>query len=408
MKNISTRFFAGLIVTSVFMTSCGKKKDGSNDEAPPYVGAIALGSQAINYGMGVLASTNRTSPSAALTSIDTDFYAEGQDSALQDCSEHGSPWDRTTNAVMDTSNAKYSQTVFYCQTNSRNSSDTLAGSLMQYKRVLCDAERVLGSIEYTSAGKIYSNVAMSTTEACGWPANEVRNGLSATITAFAPSSGDWQKRLKIVIGNAINYDLSYTIKSDIVAFKAVESWSQSARQQDDDFNSSISSTATGSRGSVVTIDVANGILRAEAVDTYWSRRFRFYMKGTLDGSTGMFTNISNGQGIVADFNYQNGFSGKAATATGSDINGFLHGTYQYNGTLAAPRSATVTSATKCSTTNGCVGQTAISLGTETSDFDFLMIGAVWDSQTNSRNAVQDWLASAGFLTFTSVSKANTL
>ena len=412
MKSYSSLLLVTLLVTVISVTSCGKKKNDDGSETPPYVSALALGSDAMGYGLNVLASTNRASPSATLTSVDTALLDSSQDSALPDCSVNGEPWDKITGARMQISNPKYSQTVFYCQTNSKKSPDTLAGTISQYKRVLCDVERVLGSVEYTAAGKEYANVAMSTTEACGWSASQVMSGMTATITAYAPTSGDWEKRLKIAIpASGIDYDLYFTIKSNIVAFKAVEGWNQARRIQSGDSNQNISSVATGTRGSVITIDVANGILRAESVDTYWSRRFRFYMKGTLNSTTGVFTTITDGQGIVANFDSQTGLYAEIATAKGNETDGFLHGTYQFATTnVASVRTSTTlsTNATACSKTSGCAGQTAISFGTEAADFDFLMIGAAWDSQTNSRTAIQDWLTPAGFPTFTGATKDKTI
>lgn len=67
MKNYSTGILAPLVATAICMTSCGKKKSDDGSETPPYVSALALGSDAMGYGLNVLASTNRASPSATLT-----------------------------------------------------------------------------------------------------------------------------------------------------------------------------------------------------------------------------------------------------------------------------------------------------------------------------------------------------
>ena len=421
----------GLVISAVSLYGCGKKKkDDEASSAPPYVAALALGSDAMGYGIKVLASSNKTSPSASLTenmngveisdlgAPRANLTAEAQDPDLPDCSNNGAPWDKTTNARMQISNSKFSETTFYCQINSKQSPETLAGTLSQYKAVLCDVEKTLGTVEYTADGKAYADQAIKLTEACGWSSNtlsQMPNGISgATITAYAISTGDWQKRIRIQVpALQMDYNIYYTIKSDTVAFKAVETWSQADRISGGDYNSNIASSATGTRGSIISIDITNATLRAESADTYWSRRFRFFMKGTLDGTTGEFASITDGQGVVANFDYQTGLYGEIATAKGNSSDGYLHGNYQFScssGCTTDARANTIlsSSSTSCSSSGGCSGMTPISFSAVTADFDYLMIGAAWDTQTGKRTNVQDWLSSAGILTMSSVGKDVTL
>lgn len=422
MKKQKMGLTAGVIAISITANGCGKKKSDDAETPPPYVGALALGSDAMNYGMKVLASSNKTSPSAALASMspgDADLPTRldsVQDPDLPDCSNNGEPWDKTTGQRMQTSNPKYSQTVFYCQVNSKQSPETLAGSLSQYKAILCDVERVVGSINYTEAGTEYKDKALSITEACGWSKNQIDQmsgqTMTANLTAYSMSSGDWQKRVHVTVPAAkFDFNIYFTIKNELVGFKFVETWDQAERMQGGDYNSNISNTTTGTRGSVVTIDTTNGILRAESVDTYWSRRFRFYIKGTLDSTTGIFTSVTDGQGIVATFDNQSGLYAEIATATGNDAAGFTYNAYQYSTTnVAAARTSTTvsTSASACSKTGGCAGQTAITFGADSADFDYLMIGAVWDAQAGKRSTIESWISAAGALNHTSVSKDVTL
>ena len=68
MKNISSKIILATVVFSLPFASCGKKnKSDDGGEAPPYVGALVMGSDAMNYGIQVLGSTNKTSPSASLS-----------------------------------------------------------------------------------------------------------------------------------------------------------------------------------------------------------------------------------------------------------------------------------------------------------------------------------------------------
>jgi hypothetical protein len=408
-----------LLLIVVGINSCGKKSQ--NDSTPSYIGALAQGSDAMGYAIKVLASSNRASPGTTLANYRTDNILNDtsldslQDSNLPDCSLNGEPWDKSTNQRMATGNSKYAQTVFFCQVNSKQSPETLAGSLNQYKAMLCDVERVIGSITYTEDGSEYNDRSLSITEGCGWSAKNLEEmsgkALTANLTAYAINTGDWQKRVHVVVPAAnFDFNLYFTIKSDFVGFKFVENWDQSKRMQGNDYNQNISATATGTRGSVVSVDPVNGILRAESSDTYWSRRFRFLIKGTLDGSSGLFSTVSDGQGIVSKFDRQTGLYSEIASTSGNDTEGFLYRAYEYSASnLSSVRTslAISTSNSNCSKTGGCQGQTGITFSTDSSDLDFLMIGAVWDGQSGKRSNIESWLSGSGALTFPSISKTIT-
>jgi hypothetical protein len=370
----------------------------------------------MNYGIQVLGSTNKTSPTASLSQESFVDSPESQDATYKDCSNKGLPWDKSTNEKMLISNEKFAQTTFYCQMNIKSSPDTLAGTLNQYKAILCSVEKAIGSIEYTESGKEYKDQTVALTEACGAQGEMLGNSVTATLTAYAMTSGDWQKRVRVqVAAQNIDYNIYFTIKSNLVAFKAIESWDQASRSPGNDYNSNISNTATGVSGSVFSIDVSTGTLRAESVDTYWSRRYRFYIKGVLDGTSGLFTSVTESQGIVANFNLkttsQTELYAGIATANGNDADGYKHGNYSYStSSNAAVRtsSSIQTSTTPCSKIGGCSGLSPISFSAVSGDYDFLMIGAAWDGQSGRRSEVQTWLASAGPLNFLSVDKSATV
>lgn len=414
MKNISSKIILATVLFSVPFASCGKKnKSDDGGDAPPYVSALVMGSDAMNYGIQLLGSTNKTSPSASLSLESFVDSPDSQDATYKDCSNKGSPWDKLINAKMLISNEKFAQTTFYCQMNIKSSPDTLAGTLNQYKAILCSVEKSIGSIEYTSSGKEYKDQTVALTEACGAQGDMLGNSVTATLTAYAMTSGDWQKRVRVqVAAQNIDYNIYFTIKSNLVAFKAIEAWDQSSRIAGGNYNPNISNLATGTRGAVVSIDLESGILRAESVDTYRSRRYRFYIKGTLDGTSGLFTSVTDGQGIVANFDHQTGgLYAEIATGKGNDTDGDKHGNYSYStSSVAAVRttSSIQTSTTPCSKIRGCSGLSPISFSAVSGDYDFLMIGAAWDGQSGRRSEVQTWLASAGLLNFLSVDKSVTV
>jgi hypothetical protein len=305
--------------------------------------------------------------------------------------------------------------VFYCQVNSKQSPDTVAGSLNQYKAILCDVERVIGSIIYSAEGTEYNDRSVSITEACGWSSKSLEDmagtAMTVNLKAYSIDTGDWQKRVQVSVpAQKLNFDLYFTIKNDLIGFKFIESWSQVDRLSGSDFNSNISSSAVGTRGALITVDPVNGILRAESIDTYWSRRFRFFIDGELDSTSGLLTTITDGQGIVANFDHQTGLYADIATMVGGD-SGFYHGAYKYttSNVSTVRTSSTVAAATpSCSVSGGCQGLSVIGFSNQSTDFDFLMIGAAWDNQSGKRQNAQSWLTGAAALTFTKVDKSITL
>jgi hypothetical protein len=313
---------------------------------------------------------------------------------------------------MQPSHEKYAPTLMYCEVNSKSSSKNLAGSIEQYRRMVCDVERIIGSIEYTEEGKEYPDRIISITDECGWPEDTIQTWrpLTAKVTAYAPSSGDWQKRLKIEVSQKFTYELWFTVNSSMVAFKVLEEWNQA--YPIDGTHDSIATTATGARGTVFSLDANNGIMRTESIDTYWGRRLRYYAKGSLDNNAGTFTGINDGQALASYFDrQQSGFRGQVATMDGNDASGFYYGSYAYSSSLPTDIRGSNTSVVEksgCSVSGGCADQTHITFGKEGSDFDYLMVGAAWDSQINSRLSAQSWLVGAGLLSFASVNKGKTL
>lgn len=389
------------------INACGNKSDGAGGSYP-FIDRIALGHQTLSYALSVLASTNKSAPTSSLDML---LDLSAQDPALTSCSTQGEPW--SNGAIMQPSHEKYVPTVMYCEVNSKISSRTIAGSLDYYRRILCEAERSIGSVEYIGEGKEYTGRIISATEACGWPEDLIATWqpLTAKITAYAPSSGDWQKHIKVEAPQKIAFDLWYTITNDLVSFKLIEEWNQ-AYPSNGESHDAISATATGTRGTVFSLDASNGIMRTESIDTYWGHRFRYYTKGSLDGNNGTFNSTSDGQAISSSFDRPAaGFNGKVATLDGNDADGFYYSGYSYSSSLLSDirgAGTSITSKTGCSVSVGCSGQTRVPFGTENGDFDFLLIGAAWDGQINSRTTAQNWLVGSGFINFASVTKAKTL
>ncbi len=137
------------------------------------------------------------------------------------------------------------------------------------------------------------------------------------------------------------------------------------------------------------------------------------MKGVLDGTSGTFTSITDGQGIVSNFNFETGLYGEIATAKGNSTDGYSHGNFQFSCSSdcsSAMRSnTTVTVSTNsCSKTGGCSGITGITFEANTGDFDFMSIGAAWDAQSGKRTTVETWVSGATLPLFSSVGKDVTL
>lgn len=389
------------------LNSCGKKSDGSS-ETYAFLSRLAMGHQTLSYSQTALASTIKTPGS---TSLDHFLDLAAQDPALPSCSLSGEPWSRS--GVMQAVDEKYVPTLLYCEVNSKTPQKTLAGSLDNYRRILCEVERTIGAIEYTEEGKEYLDRVINATEACDWSEDLISTWqpLTAKVTAYAPSSGNWQKRIKIEVPQKIMFDFWYNITETAVSFKMIEEWNQ-AYPPNGEAHDAIASTATGSRGIIFSVDASNGIMRTESIDTYWGKRFRYYAKGSLDASTGKFTAMTDGQAIVSNFDRKSsGFSGTVATMDGSDASGFYYAGTSYSSSTPSDirgSGTTVNTKTECSMSGGCSGQTHVTFGTDSGDFDFLMVGAAWDGQINSRSAGQSWLVGAGLMNFASVNKSKTL
>jgi hypothetical protein len=69
---------------------------------------------------------------------------------------------------------------------------------------------------------------------------------------------------------------------------------------------------------------------------------------------------------------------------------------------------TANSSTSCfPATAACTGNDGLTLD-PSADLGYLVLGASWDSNGNSRTAFQNWLKDAEPLTFTSISKSSVL
>ncbi len=356
----------------------------------------------------------------------------GQSADYPRCNTNGAAWDTVTSQRMQPKNSKYAAENFYCQLNFPSSPETVLGSLLQNKYIICDMERVLGDLEYTEAGKSYTDTAIQPTTGCGWgqsAVDEMANaGLKGTVTATLLTSGEWDKKLEIEVPNVMSFTIFMRARDGIVSFKQVEGWSQAERSQRLSLLGSstpfIADNATGTRGTVITIDLKEGILRGEVGDTYWGRRTRMLAKGTFNTETGKFTALTDIDAIQGNFDKSGentsapSLYGEYATISGNSTDGFKTLSYRFKCTGAdCSFGSSLSGAVEVDTENSssaCVPATAACTGNNgltldpTTDLGYLAFGASWDNNGSTRSAFQTWLNAAGPLTFTSVSKSNTL
>jgi hypothetical protein len=399
------KIMIGSLALGSALSSCGKKDSKKNSEDDPN---ISTGSLALNYAMAALGSSQKSPSATSLVSTDADLQlldAEVQSTKFPDCSNQGRPWDRNTNALMSATSSAYAQGVLYCQSNIEDTPDTIAGSMALNKNILCAVEKGLGTIEYTSDGKVYADAPLVPTLECGFTQsqiNEIGTNNKATITAKSYASGDWQRSLRMQIATfKIDITLFMTAKSGKVAVKFIESWDADARG--DGASAGVASGTKGTRGSVISIDRTNGILRAEYADTYWGRRSRLYSKGTLDSSTGKFSSTSELSGVFLELGLSNGTSiwGNYATVKGTATDGFKYNSAQISQSGSSLSSPTFTTGSpRCVPTSGCSGNSGITLTATAADLKFMSVGAGHDAYNQTRAAFQTWIDAAGDLTFT--------
>ncbi len=403
-------------------TSCSKKSDDSSDDDTTSKLA-ASGALMLDYAASSLSSTQKA-PSAAFMVVGDGeanrhlrLDAEVQSTITPNCTNKGTPWNTATGARMEPSdnNVKYAEAVLYCQTNNEESPDTLAGSMRQARSLMCDLEKSIGAIEYTAEGKVYSGVAITPTAECGWSAEQISeiSGDSpvATITATSYAIGDWQKSIHLdVAAFGIDIKLYITATAEKAAIKFIEGWDADARG--DGANAGLGAGATGSRGNVISIDRANGIVRAEYADTYWGRRARIYAKGSFDATTGEFGTVSEMSGAFTDVgaSVSTNINEKYATVQGTSADGFKYnsGTLQQSGTTLSTGATFANAKDSCQPTTGCTGNAGITFSAVADDLKFLSIGGALDAYNGTRAAFQTWLTSTGDLAFTEFSKVASL
>lgn len=388
---------------------------------------LTTGTLLLDYALTAMSSA--TVDSAAGLSL----AEEGQSADYPRCDNNGAAWDSEASQRMQPKNSKFAAETFYCQLNFPSSPETVLGSLLQNKHIICDMERVLGDLEYTEAGKVYADTRIQPTVGCGWSqdaVDEMANAdLKGTVTATLLTTSEWDRKLDITVPNVMSFTIFMRARDGIVSFKQVESWSQAERSQRLNLLGSstpfVADDATGTRGTVITIDLKEGILRGEVGDTYWGRRTRVLAKGTFNTETGKFTAINEISAIQGNFDKSGdnpstpSLYGEYATISGSSTGGFKTLSYRFKCTgsgncsfgsslSGAVEVDTANSSTACvPSTAACTGNAGLTLD-PTTDLGFLAVGASWDTNGSTRSAFQTWLTGAGPLTFTSISKSSTL
>lgn len=375
---------------------------------------LTTGKAVVGYALSALSSaTPATATALALN--------DEQSAEFPGCSENGSPWDATTNTRMQASDPEFGKRTFECQLKAHRSPESVRGSFEQNYKILCQLEKSIGAeIEFSDAGKSYQlNIALSAD--CGWDASTIEEvngqtggaGFEGTVVATSFKTGDWQKSISLNAEGIANFTMFMSNKDGVISFKSVDHWTQHERDGGDQ-NLSLPADAEGYKGGIVSLDVKNGILRAEIGDPYWGRRARMYVKGKLDKTTGAFTEVTEGSGLQGNFdisNYQNqkGLYGEVASVKGSAAGGFMFRNLQYGcdaQSAGCDVEATVrTKATishageACDPSGACAAETGIALGVTAADYDFWMIGAAFDAQGGHSAAWTTWLQGAGVLKF---------
>jgi hypothetical protein len=428
---------ASFILSVTVLSACGTKSDDTeastaDDDTPTDTTAattqkLSTGTLLLDYALTAMSSTT------ADTASSLRLAEGGQSAEYPRCDNNGAAWDSVASERMRPQNSKFAAENFYCQLNFPSSPETVLGSLLQNKRILCDMERVLGTLQYTEAGKAYADTAIQPTIGCGWTQDSVDEmaeaNLKGTVTATILTTGEWDKKLAIEVPNVMSFTIYMRARDGIVSFKQVESWSQAERSQSMKLlgNSQpyVAADAAGTRGTVITIDLKNGVLRGEVGDTYWGRRTRLLASGSLNQETGKFTELSEIHAIQGNFD-KSGDDPSApaqlyaeyATISGTKASGFKTHSYRFKctgqscnfgSTLAgAVEVDSANSSTSCFPASAaCTGNTGLTLD-PSADLGYLVLGASWDNNGNSRTAFQNWLKDAAPLTFTSISKASVI
>jgi len=419
------------------LVSCSKAEDevaatvdaetAENDAATE---KLNTGTLMLDYTLNALSSASVTD-GAGLVPKSFKLEEKGQSTDFPRCNESGEPWDTATSKRMEPSNPAFAEQNFYCQLNFPTSPETVLGSLMQNRRILCDMERVVGTLEYTEEGKVYADTPIQPTLGCGWDQNAVDEmggaELKGTITATKYTSGDWDRLLHIE-SRVVNFKLYMKSSNGIVSFKQVETWTQEERssrlQLLNSNNVFVADDAKGVSGTVVTIDLANGDLRAEIGSTYWGRRTRMLAKGTFNKETGKFTALTELKAIQGNFDKGGqdpsaaGLYGEYSTIQGTSAAGFKTHSYRFKCSgLTCSFGSDLANAVEIdadNTSSACVPSTAACTGNSglevnlASDKNFLIIGAAWDTNGGTRKSYEDWIQAAGPLDFSSLTLSTVL
>ncbi len=413
------KIIKSIVATGLCMSvlSCSKSDDSdsaavaADEEAGSPVDANSANA-VMSYALNIIASSIEK-PSAGLK-LDS-----AQSTKFPACSNNGEPWNADTSSRFSPTSDGFAERTFYCQLTSDESPDAIMGSLVQNKNIICELERSIGeTLEFSATEKVYSNVKIELSTGCGWSQKTIDElsgqDIKGTVTTSIPSSGGWKRLIVLDVPNVVDMKLYYTVSATQLAFKKVETWSQASKGQDN--NSNIAADATGTRGAVFNIDLENGVMKAESIDTYWSRRGRFLVKGALDKDTGKFTAITELQGLSTNFDIQTGLYGEVASVKGSADAGFLYQSAQYScpngGTACVNTIADITvnlSSDICLPSGkACTGNTGYTWDKATSLLGFMKIGAAWDTTDDNRDAIEAWLIAADPVDFTSITAINVI
>lgn len=411
VKLILTLFFCG-----VFAFSCGEDDDEDD--------VIATGPSATSFGPSVI-ETDSQIMSLALNVLSSSTLGGSTSLALEDsessvyagCTSNGGPWDADTEARMLPENDEFAKQTFYCQLKSDESPDTVQGSFARNYNILCIIEEALGgTLQYDGTS---NDLNVTPTTACGWAESQVNSvpegGYPVTVTGSVPTEGPWTRQIDISLGDEA-YQISFANDANSISFKAVDTWIHDSEEGNQALGSE---EATGKSGGVISLNIADGTLRGEIIDTYWGRRARIFAQGTINTETAEFSEITTMEGIQGNFGRSGDTSTNAyielASVKGDSTAGFKFNSTQMTCNDSCDASVNIEGSTLSQTgtecypsTATCEGNDGISLGQTEEDYSFWKFGADLDDQDGTRSTIETWLDGAGIPTFTSVDKSVTI
>ena len=350
------------LVATIFSCSSDDDDDATpsatsvtvNDGSAVGVGALALGSLTAGD-LGITASSLRLN----------DDDGDAVSSRDSNCTNNGSPI--KDGAVVSTTDTEYAERALYCTAAFNTASpDSALGAMTITSMLVCELERAqawTSDADFTEAGNNVGQVTISLSENCAEDyviaamglANPSFNLGEVTLTALGATAA-YDKKISFSLeGDPKNVYIRNS--GNVIAALADEGWSFS-------------------------LDLVNGVLKYENVDSRY-RRMRLKVQGALS-TTGEFSSITSVDGFLMEFHSNSDDDDAAATdwssfasVSGNVATGLSTATYYKDG------NGNVTSR-EDGCTDTCTGNTRIT-ATE-AELDALFSGSSTAVSTMSSEA----------------------